>query len=418
MLKKVFLNTGAQIAGKVFTASISTAITFIIFKTLGKSGYGDYIKITVFVGYFYTLADFGLNTIYIKIAKDDEVNKLKTLIGLRLLIGISLAAVAILIGFLLPYNQELKTGFSPLVKMGIVIASATIISQAAFTTANAYFQKKLRYDLSTLAASFSYLFVIATALVVAATTKSLLGYVFAYTLGGIALVVASYAIISKRLKNIPWPTFKKDEYATFLKPAWPIGVALLFNLIYFRIDVLILSNFRSSAEVGLYGLAYQFFETSLTVPIFFANAIYPTLSNLFSQNTQNFQKQVSVWLKILTGISLLQAFALIAISQFLPLIFGNESLGAAPALQILALGIPFFFISALFWHLLIIYDKQKFLTVIYATGAIFNLIANLIFIPKNGYIAASIITVLSEALIVLLLAFAVVNAKKGLKVAN
>ena len=416
MLKKVFLNTGAQITGKVFTASVSTAITLIIFKTLGKSGYGDFVKITVFVGYFYTLADFGLNTIYVKITKDDEINNLKTLLGLRLLIGIFLAAVAVLIGLLLPYNQAQSTGFSPLVKMGIIIASATIVTQAAFTTANAYFQKKLRYELSTIAAIVSYLFIVAAALIVASTTQDLLGYVFAYTLGGIALVIAAYTIISKRLKNIPWPTFKKEEYAAFLKPAWPIGIALLFNLIYFRIDVLILSNFRSSSEVGLYGLAYQFFETSLTVPIFFANAIYPTLSQIYKENAQKFEKQVAVWLKILTGVSLLQTFALIIISLFLPIIFGKESQGASPALQILALGIPLFFVSVLLWHLLIIYNRQKFLTIIYAVGAIFNLIANIIFIPKNGYIAASVITVLSEALIVFLLAFAVVKARKESRV--
>lgn len=384
MLKKVFLNAGAQIAGKIFTASISLAITLIIFRTLGKSGYGDYVKIIVFVGYFYTLADFGLNTIYIKIAKDDEVKNLKTLFGLRLLIGVCLAAIAILIGFLLPYNQTLSTGFSPLVKTGILIAAITIITQALFTTANAHFQKNLRYDLSTLAAVLSYLFVIGTALFVAATTKSLLGYVFAYALGGIALVAVGFAIISKRLKNIPWPTFKKDEHIAFLKPAWPIGIALLFNLIYFRIDVLILSNFRPSAEVGIYGLAYQFFETSLTVPIFFANAIYPTLSKLYNEDILSFKKQTTTWLKILIGISALQTLGLNVISYLLPTFFGQDSQGAAPALQILALGIPFFFISVLLWHLLIIYNKQKFLTLIYATGAIFNIGANLYFIPKNG----------------------------------
>ena len=93
------------------------------------------------------------------------------------------------------------------------------------------------------------------------------------------------------------------------------------------------------------------------------------------------------------------------------MIFGKSFTGSVPALQILSLGFPFFFISALLWHLLIIFDKQKYLTIIYASGAIFNVIANLILIPKHGYIAASVVTVVSEALIVLLLTIAVLRSK-------
>ena len=407
MFKKVFYNTGAQIAGKIITASITLLISLIIFRTLGASGYGDFTKVFVFVGYFYTLADFGLNTIYIKITKENEISHLKPLLGLRILIGMTLAMVAVTIAQVLPYDQASETGFSPLVKIGIVIASATIITQAIFTTTNAFFQKILRYDLSTLAAAFGYLIILTTAVVVTFTTKSILGFSTAYVLGGVSLATLAYLIIARRVKNFFTPTFSRQKFLTFLRPAWPVGVALLFNLIYFRIDVLILSNFRTSSEVGLYGLAYQFFETSLAVPIFFSNAIYPILSNLYKENENVFKKQLFSWLKILTLASLLLTTALFVVSNFIPIFFGQSSQGTIPALRILALGIPFFFISALLWHVLIIYDRQKYLTVIYAVGALFNLIANLMFIPQYGYMAASVITVISEALIVLLLTLAI-----------
>ncbi|HSX18711.1 MAG TPA: oligosaccharide flippase family protein, partial [Candidatus Saccharimonadales bacterium] len=233
MFKKVIFNTGAQIIGKGITASITLLVTLIIGKTLGASGYGDYVKITVFVGYFYTLADFGLNAIYVKLTGENDTKNLKTLIGLRAIIGITLALLAILVGNLLPYNSALSTGFSPLVKTGILIAVLTIVTQALFTTTNAFYQKNLRYDLSTISAATSYIFVLATAIFVALTTKSLLGYIAAYTVGGIVLVITSLGIIAKRTKTIPTPSFKLEEFKKFLKPAWPVGVALIFNLIYF-----------------------------------------------------------------------------------------------------------------------------------------------------------------------------------------
>lgn len=64
---------------------------------------------------------------------------------------------------------------------------------------------------------------------------------------------------------------------------------------------------------------------------------------------------------------------------------------------------PFFFLSALFWHGLIIYGKQKYLISVYVIGAIFNLVTNIIFIPRYSYIAAATTTVVSEALVLALL---------------
>jgi len=72
---------------------------------------------------------------------------------------------------------------------------------------------------------------------------------------------------------------------------------------------------------------------------------------------------------------------------------------------------PAFFLSALIWHLLIIYGKQKLLIYIYAAGALFNLILNLFLIPIYGFIAAAATTVISEFLILILLL-------RALKVSN
>lgn len=403
MFKIVFYNTGAQIVGKAITASITLLITLIIGRTLGPAGYGDFTKIFVFVGYFYTLADFGLNTIYVKISKENEVAHLKPLLGLRVLMGIGLALVAVTVASLITFNPIDGTGFSPLVKMGIVMASATIITHALITTTNAFFQKILRYDLSTLAAATGYLVILISAIVVTTTTKSILGYTTAYVLGGLTIVATTYFIIAKRAKNFFTPSFSIGQFTSFLKPAWPVGIALIFNLIYFRIDVLILSNFRTSAEVGLYGLAYQFFEASLAIPIFFANAIYPLIAKIYQEDKITFAKQVSSWAKILLASSVLLTLALITVAYVIPVFFGPSFQGSIPSLQILALGMPFFFISALLWHLLIIYDRQKFLTIIYAAGALFNISLNLVFIPIYGALAAATITVISEALITMLL---------------
>ncbi len=405
MFKKVFYNAISQILGKIATASTTLLVTVLIGRSLGPSGFGEFTKIFAFVGYFYTIVDFGLNSIYVKTVDDkSEIKVLRVLAGLRLLIALIFVVAAISIAFFLPYNPSQQTGFSPLVKTGITFASLTILTQALYTTANAFFQRNLRYDLSTIAAVFASLVILGVTIAVSFWARSPLPYVGAYVLGGLILVSSAYWLIYLKSKRLILPTLDLTASLRLISSAWPVGLALIFNLIYFRIDVFILASFRSSTEVGLYGLSYQFFEASLAVPIFFVNAIYPLLAKVYKENLTNFTKLVQSWFWILVFAAVMLMVLLFAVSYLIPFIFDARFTASQDALRILALGLPFFFISALLWHLLIIYGKQKYLTYIYGFGAIFNLVVNLILIPPFGYLAAALTTVISEGMILLLLA--------------
>ena len=405
MFKKVFYNTFAQILGKVATAATTLLVTILIGRTLGPAGFGEFTKIFVFVGYFYTICDFGLNAIYIKRSRltEKKTALFASLIGLRLLLGIGLAFTAILISQVLPYNAQTETGFSPLVKIGILIAAATIITQALFASANAYFQKNLRYDLATIAAVLQALVILAGAAIVSGIGAGLLGYVASYVFGGFTLIVIAYFLIAQKIGRVPRPAFDLAKLRYFMASSWPIGLALVFNLIYFRLDVVILSATRQSFEVGFYGLAYQFFEASLAVPIFLANAIYPTLVLRAGQSLAKFRREISRWLVIAVLVSLALMVFLFLISLTIPYIWGQNFAPSAVPVRILALGLPFFFISALLWYLVILGGRQKYLVLVYGLGALFNLTANLIFIPIYGYLAAAVTTVVSEGLVLLLL---------------
>lgn len=406
MFKKVFYNTSAQIFGKLITASTTLLVTIIIGRSLGEAGFGDFTKIFTFVGYFYTFGDFGLNSIFVKNSKEGNLHTLfRILIGLRLIIAFALAIVAITVSFLLPYNSQSSIGFSPLVKSGIIIASLTILTQTLYTTTNALFQKKLRYDLSTIAAILGAAAVLACAAVLSVNKPGLINFTAVYVIGGLVTVSTAFYLVRRLTKTNFLPLFNSEEFKSLLKSSWPIGAALVLNLIYFRLDILILSSTRPSSEVGIYGLAYQFFEASLAVPIFFSNALYPLLINIKGENLKSYWRQLSLWAKLLTLIAIAQAAALYIVALLIPFIYNGQFKGSVAALQILALGIPFFYLSALLWHAIIIAGRQKHLIFIYGSGAAFNLAANLILIPQYGYLAAATVTVISEALILLLLAF-------------
>ena len=413
MIRRVFYNAGAQILGKGFTAGTTLVVTLLVGRSLGPAGFGDFTKIFVFVGYFYTFSDFGLNSIYIaKSNLKNEIALFRVLVSLRLVMALVFVALALLVGFFLPYNAAENTGFSPLVKIGIAVASLTILTQALYTSANSLFQKKLRYDLSTVAAVSGAIAILLAVFLISAKDASVIRFAQAYVVGGIVTVFVAYLVLYKKWQIFVIPKIDLRTFSGYLSKSWPVGLALILNLLYFRVDVLILAWVRQPHEVGIYGLAYQFFESSLAIPIFFVNAIYPYLAGVYKHNISKFYKDFKFWILVLLAISVALSVFLILVSFLIPFLYDLRFAPSKAPLVILASGIPFFFLSALLWHILIIYDKQKNLVLVYGAGFIFNLAANLIFIPKFGYIAAAVNTVISEAFILLLLAVIVLTESK------
>ena len=109
--KKVYLNTIAQIAGKVMTAIISIFLIKILTNYLDVAGYGLYSKIYNYLSIFSVIADLGLYTISVREIsehKDDE-EKVKmiagTILSIRSMMGLFIIVISLAIGFFLPgYN--------------------------------------------------------------------------------------------------------------------------------------------------------------------------------------------------------------------------------------------------------------------------------------------------------------------------
>jgi O-antigen/teichoic acid export membrane protein len=76
---------------------------------------------------------------------------------------------------------------------------------------------------------------------------------------------------------------------------------------------------------------------------------------------------------------------------------------SATALQIMVWSIPIGWINSVTNYVLIAVDQQRFLTRAFVIGLAFNLVTNWYFIPLYDFVAAAIITIFSE--LVLLLAF-------------
>ena len=402
MHKEIFKNTSFQILARGITTIIGFAITVLVARAFGVYGFGEFSKITSFIALFYLFADFGLNAIFLK-----KPQSFSSLFFLRIIISIFLIIFANVGSLLLPYNSILNTGFSPFVRMGIFIFSFTILSQGIIYSTSSIFQKKLRFDyfmISQIIGEIINFFIIVVLIFFA---KSLELIIIAFVVSNFITAFLSLILAKEKISEFDFK-YSKDIF----KSSLPIGLMMVFNLIYFRIDIILLSIFKSNQDVGIYSLAYRFFDFFIALPLFLSNSIYPKLletiknKNEFSKITKNY-----------FFIYLISSFVIIIpvwfLSPLFTLISPDYSASIYP-FRVLIISLPIFFITSFLQWILISMDKQRFLMMVYFVAAIINVILNLMFIPKYSYFASSWITLIGEGLILVLLALKLVKEKSYL----
>lgn len=402
----VATNTLSQLVGRVISVLVTSIVSFVIAQRYGPSGYGDFVKITTFSAFFYTLADFGLNALYLQNnpvhAKNSSagLSAWQNLFGLRLVISVSLVGISLIILAILPHGDD--QGYTDLVRMGIILLSPAIVAQAVTTTTNALFQKFLRYDIATVAqniGSISTVLVIIILLAFPSMSGPLLGVVSILVGSYVTAGVALYFV--RKTYHVASPELHPGRMSELFIASIPLGLTLICNLVYFHSDSVVLTLTRSTHEVGIYGLAYKVFELPLVLPIFFMNAVYPLLlkANASDDTDSKHIFWQSFWILLLGSIII--AVGLWILAPLVTFIRPAFAESIAP-LRILLLSLPIFFISALFMWVLIAHKKQWVLLGIHTSAMVGNIISNIIWIPQHGYVAAAWITGISEMYILAL----------------
>ncbi len=394
---KVVWNTASQLVGKVVGSGAMLLVSIMIARSFGAQGYGDFTKITTFVAFFYLFVDFGLNAIYLKRNSDWA-----TLLGMRIVGGVLLMFLAIASLSFLPQGET--QGYTGLVRLGIILFSPTIFLQGLIVSANAIFQKRLRYDLATLALSIGNIIIVvlvAGAVYGLSSRVGVIGVTTSLLLGLSVTAIVSLFLVRHIEGPIRISLDKKTANALFMA-SLPLGLTLLFNQVYFRIDSFVLTLSRSTSEVGFYGLAYKMFELPLVIPTFFMNSVYPLFVKQLNQESgirnQGIKHMVK---KILLFMIPTSIFMILVLWYAAPLLLyiRPEFAESISLLRILTLGLPFFFFSSLVMWALIALGKQIILALIYGSLMTLTIVLDILIIPKFGAIGAAWITVGSEALV-------------------
>jgi O-antigen/teichoic acid export membrane protein len=181
----------------------------------------------------------------------------------------------------------------------------------------------------------------------------------------------------------------------------PLGLALVINVIYFRIDALLLSVLKESEDVGLYGIAWRFLETATPFAYFFVAALFPLLSAAAADGNRDAIRDISRRAFEVLALGGIFVIAVIAATSpgVVELVAGADFDRAATPLRIVIVGAGLSFLNTYLAYLLIAVGRQRSFFWLSLSTLVFNVALNLALIPEYGYNAAASVATSSEALL-------------------
>lgn len=420
MFKKIASNTMAQILSKFLTAFISIFLIGVLTKYLSTEMYWQYNKIYNYLAFFAFFADLGLYTISIREISKDKTQASKIIgnvMSLRLILGILIIFLSIFIAFFLPgYSSELML-------ISILIVSIFTIFSLLNSSVLSLMQAFMKIEFSLFSVVFwkivTFLWILLVVFILfpySQTQNFEMAFIW-ILLSGLVWVIINYILNLYYANKITKIKFLFDfEYMKYLfKTSLPFWIALFLSVVYFKVDIIILSLLeppsQADTSIALYSLPMKIIEVLMVIWGFFLNSILPSLSTYFKE-------QNIAWMKLLlqNSFRFLFSFSLFIIiagfifwEHILTVIstpdYMNHNLYQYTSLDVLLvvlLVLWFYFISSLFNYIFIASKNESILLKINIFITLFNIIWNIIFIPKYSFMWAAYVTLTSQILLFLL----------------
>jgi len=407
---KIAKNTLIHTLGKFSGAAIGLVIIGLLTRYLGTEGYGYYTTIFAYLFFFATVGDLGLYLVAINELGRVGVDQKKifsNIFTMRFVSGAILMLVASGLVWFFPYPY--------LVKLGTLVISLAVLFMTVDQITVALFQEKMKTKYVALAEIAGKVVILLSTILV---IKLSLGFacVLWTVVAGCMVHFLINIIFARKLLKFSF-AFDKNVWQNILRKSWPVATYMIFSMIYFKADTIVLSLYHSQSMVGIYGAPYKILEVLIAFPAIFMGLVSPHLSRAWSQNNLGSFKQI--FQKAFDFLSIIVwplIFGTIVLAQpIMNLVAGKEFLASAPVLQILIIATGIIFLAHLSTFSVVAINKQRQMMKYYILAAILALALYFAFIPRYSYYAAAVITVLIEFFI-LATSWIMVKKETGIKI--
>ncbi len=398
----------AAIANK----AMDTGFAVLMLRELGPTDTGRYTWAALIVGYLEILINFGLGVLITReVARDPKAGD--RFLGAALVTRFALWLLALSLAFALAGPLAEPLGLTPAMGLTLVLLMVGIGISSLTGSLSALFMAHERMEVPASVTVFT-----TTVKVALGATVLLLGY------GIVGLAAASIATnvltaivvitLAMRVLGPARPQLNPRLGFRLAREAYPLMLNSMLASVFFRVDGVLLRATWGDTVLGWYGSAYKVVDGLNVIPSSFVLALFPSFARAGISSTQSGARTAAgamprpdlyrgtiLALRVLLAAAFPIAVGITILAEPIVNLFAGPSFlpHGAITLRLLIWFIPFSFTNGLLQYVLIAANRQHTITVGFVAASLFNVVGNLLTLPHWGYVAAAIMTVLSEVVL-------------------
>ncbi|WP_315813659.1 lipopolysaccharide biosynthesis protein [Bradyrhizobium sp. SZCCHNR2028] len=406
---------------RVLSAGLAYLSQILLARWMGGSDYGTYVYVWTWVLLLGSMLDVGIASSAQKIIPDYRTAGQRALLrgflsgGRWLTLATSTAAALLLAGLIALLSPWIDASE----RMPLYLGCLTL---PAFVVANTQDGIARSHDWMTL--GLMPQFIIRQTLIIGFTAGA---FVLGLDLGATAAMAASAAavwlamlgqmlVLNHRLGRHIEPGSRQYDLRGWLAISLPILLVESFYLLLSYTDVLVLQQFRSSEEVGIYFAVVK----TLALVSFIHYAMSATTAHRFAEyhalgDKARLSAYVAHAIKWTFWPSLAATLVLLALGKPLLFLFGAQFTAGYDIMFIAAIGLVVRSAIGPVERLLNMLGQQRACAMAYAAAFVMNLVLCILLVPQFGGYGAAAATSLSLAFETVLL-FRIVKQRLGLHV--
>lgn len=378
----VAVSTTALIVAKIGHVALNVIAGLALIRYLGPAGFGDYVFVTSFATLFGLLSDFGLTRVAVRDMSREPANAhviLGTALATRLTLAVLCLGLAQVVLLLTGARGELRAA--------IAVASLLFVVEALLAVV-AVFQVRVAMQYEAIVTLTIQSVDTALILGLIRLDSGLLPLLAAPVASGLVGVVFAFTIV--KLRYSTRMSLDPRRVPALLRDALPLGMTSVLVIVYLKADSIFLGVLRGPTDVGLYGAAYRPIEYMLIALAIPANVLFPLLARWHGEDKAAFRAVYRRGAELCMAMALWAAVMLVILAD--PLVhalYAVEFDPSAAALQLLAIGMVFMLAGVWEGYALLAGHGQIPVLWCNVAGLSVNLVANLILIPRFGFMGAA-----------------------------
>jgi O-antigen/teichoic acid export membrane protein len=418
-VRTVAKNTSVQMGMSLMSKGIDFAFAMLRLRVLSPSGEGSYAFAIGFYGIFEIITRFGLGTLAardISLDKSKARSYLRNMVALR--VGLWLLSLPLMFLFAAFYRVALDQLTRQEAEAILLFALALLFANVADAISAVFIAyEKMEYPASTSTA-------IALAKVALGALVILPPFNWGFVgLAGVSLVMNVvqmfwlYVLLRQKVLPPAETPARLDPglQRYMLRESAPLMINHLLATVFWRISQFVLRGATNPAALGIYSAGVKYLDGLNVIPSYFTLALFPLMSRYAARGITNgtggdsLSRTYRLAMQLLFMIALPIAVAFTFAATPLIRILGGAAYlpDSAIALRIMIWSIPIGFVNSVTQYVLIAVNQQRFLTRAFLIGVVFTTIANLLLIPRYGYLAAAALLIPAELALFLPFAWAV-----------